>query len=216
MMGASAGPALVRLGAAVDESLAIVSRTETLWQAAPPASHIRGSLKREQLWALYEASFLRIFAAWEAFQEELTVRLMARQITPRYTPTPPTGGSLHRSQRAARVALYGSKRFLLWHDPDRSAARVARVLASSPLESSLLSHRAALAETAAIRHGIAHRSQDAVRQFKSAAVSRCGSDHRGRVGKFLRSQDYQSDPLNTPRWIRVLADELLDAASQAY
>jgi hypothetical protein len=70
----------------VNESLQIISSTETLWLTAPPASVVRRQLKVPQLEALYESVYLRIFSAWESFIEGVLVRFMSGYETPNYQP----------------------------------------------------------------------------------------------------------------------------------
>jgi len=206
-------PALdVAFGERVDETLRSVAATETLWLTAPPASDIRTRLKVSQLEALYEAAYLRIFSAWEAFLEDVLTRLMAGYRTSSHSPMPPHGKALEKSVKLAQVSLYRGRAYLLWHDPRAVADRAGRHVVSSPLEAVIRSEQSRLEIFASIRHKIAHDSDDAKRRFRIAAVALCGNTFSGRPGKLLRGADL-SDPLNQPKWIRVISYELVQTAS---
>jgi hypothetical protein len=197
----------------VNETLKIVSSTEALWLTAKPTSVIRQQLKVDRLEALYEAAFLRVFSAWEDFVEESLTYLLAGYRTPTYTPLPAPGTKLAGTLKAARSALYGSRSYLLWHDPDRVINRAKRHVVSCPVENVFLAERLTLGHYAAVRHRIAHSSVDAAHKFRNAAVYIAGSEYKGLPGRFLRSPDL-SDPLNQPKWIRVICDELSELAIQ--
>jgi hypothetical protein len=195
----------------VDNSLAIVASTEVLWLRAPPGSEVRRQLKVDRLEALYESSFLRIFCAWENFLEEALTRFMARYETSAYSPVPAAGKTLPSTLVAARQQLYGTRSYLLWHDPGRVAHRSADHTVGCPVETVVTGASMRLLDFAAIRHRVAHSSLDARVKFGAAARSIAGSDFKGRPGRLLRSADV-SDPLNQAKWIRVIADELVDLA----
>lgn len=186
--------------------------TEALWMSAPPTTDIRRNLKSPQMEALYESAYLRIFVSWEVFQEEITVRMMAGARTPSYTPQPAVNATLHPSLTAARTALYGSRDYLLWHNPDAVIKRVSKVLDSSPLENVLTQNKLTLDDFAQIRHKVAHGSEDAITKFKVAAQRMTGVAHNGSPGKLLRAQN-MSDPLNLRRWVSVISTSLLGFAN---
>jgi hypothetical protein len=193
-----------------EETLRIVADTETLWVAAPPTSVIRKQLKARQIEALYEACYLRIFAAWENFLEASTIYFMAGKGTPGYRPIPASGEVLYRTQRAARAALYGNSHYLLWHGADKVSLRVSKWLNACPVELVVNTNRTNLEDFAAIRHSIAHASEDSKSSFRDASLRLTGVDLRN-AGHLLRA-DNHADPLNRPRWIRVIVDELEDLA----
>lgn len=197
----------------VNESLVIVSSTEALWITAPPASAVRQQLKVGQLEALYESVFLRIFSAWEGFLEEALTRFVAGYRTPSHSPVVAAGAVRHRTVSSARAALYGGRTFLLWHDPKQVVRRSQGLLVQCPVETVLQGAQAQLERYAAIRHRIAHSTDDASQKFRQAAQSIAGVDHRGKPGRLLRSADI-SDPLNPTKWIRRISDDLI-ALSQA-
>jgi hypothetical protein len=189
----------------VDEGEKVVSSVEALWQTAPMRSAIRRQIGDAQLCALYEMAYLLIFGHRENFIEECVMRMLVGQGSQSYTPviaTPPKAVSLG----AARKRVLGGRPFVLWHDAGRSAIRVADHVSGSPLEALLLGEQTALERYAAIRHAIAHQSDDARRAFQAASTSLTGVAHPT-PGSLLRTQDH-SDPLNPVRWIRNITSEL--------
>jgi hypothetical protein len=204
-----------RFAEAVDDALGLVAATEGLWLTAPPTSAVRQQLHVEQLEALYEAIFLRIFGHWEGYLEELTIRWMARYRSASYVPAAAAGASLHPSLGQALAALYiedGRQRdYLLWHSGPTVKRRVARVLDQCPIETLCDTEPDALEQIAAIRHHIAHGSRDSMAKFRKAAIELTGSDHNGRPGRLLRAADL-ADPLNQPKWIRNICERLKDFA----
>ncbi len=189
----------------IDESERLVSSVEALWQTAPLRSDIRRQIGETQLCALYEMAYLSIFGYWENFIEECLTRMLAGQGCASYAPiilASPKPASL----RAARVLVLGGKPFRLWHDPVRSAARIAAFLTGSPIEAVLLSSQTTIEQYAAIRHAIAHQSEDADATFRVASTNLSGVARRS-PGVLLRAQDH-SDPLNPVRWIRIISSDL--------
>ena len=193
--------------ARVNEILSIAATTEGLWLAAPPASEVKKNLKVAQLEALYEATYLRIFATFESFVEDALSHYMAGYATPHYSPHPAPNKGLHATIASARAELYHGKRYLLWHDMSRDVKRAQDHLSGCPVETAITANLTRLESYAAVRHHIAHNSADSRRQFESAALSLTGSAHDGKPGKMLRSEDI-SDPLNTPKRIRLVVDDL--------
>lgn len=177
-----------------------LAATEALWISAPPTTDVRRRLRAPQMEALYEAAFLRIFTAWEVTLEDLTIRMMARASTPSWRAKASSGAQLHATLGDARQALYGGRDFLLWHNPQRVANRVAGLLDSSPIEREIRKEIIWLGHLGNIRHRIAHSSADAIRKFENAALSLTGTTYRGSPGRLLRAPD-NSDPLNPSRWI---------------
>lgn len=196
-----------------NETLKIAATTEGLWLAAPPASEIKKQLRVSQLEALYEATFLRVFASFESFLEDSLAHFMAGYATPGHVPVPVAGSRLFPTLTKALNALYGKKTYLLWHDIGRDITRSQKYLVSSPLEIALVAHRARLDDYAAIRHHIAHNSTDSRQKFETASLRITGSTHKGQPGRMLRSEDI-SDPLNTPKWIRNVVDDMAGVVLQ--
>jgi hypothetical protein len=195
----------------VSESLNIIGSTEALWLLSAPASKVRKQLKVPQLEALYEAVYLRVFTAWEAFVEDVLVRFMSGYETSTYGPVLTPGRSPSRTIKGARAALYGTRPYLLWYNPVSAANRISGYVTGSPLEATLRSQQARLEIFAAIRHRIAHNSDDVRVKFNAAAMSLAGSQYSGHPGRLLRAPDL-SDPLNQSKWILRISNELMDAA----
>jgi hypothetical protein len=195
----------------VQGTLQIVGSTEALWLTAPPASAIKRQLKVDRLEALYEAGFLRIFAAWENYLEEVLVHLLAGYRTPGYIPVAVPGSVLLTTLQSARAVLYGNHRFLLWHDPQIVSQRARTHLTGSPVEVEVAGQQARLEAIAAIRHRIAHSSRDSQSRFQAAALTITGAAPASSPGRMLRAANI-ADPLNPTKWIRVLSLELRDLA----
>jgi hypothetical protein len=196
-----------------NETLLIAANTETLWLTARPTSIIRTQLKVPQLEALYEATYLRVFATWENLLEDVLLHMMAKYETANYVPVASAGSALYRTIVAAKVTLYGGRRYLLWHNVQTVIDRTRSHLASCPMEAALSGAAIRLENYSVIRHRIAHDSADAVANFKSASISLSGSDQAGRAGRLLRAPNI-ADPLNQPKWIRVIVDDLITIAFQ--
>lgn len=196
-----------------NSSLSLVAATETLWLTAPPASVVRQQLKVPQREALYEAAFLRVFCSYENFLEDVMAHFMAKYATTGYSPVPSVGGQLYGSVKAATAALYGGRPYILWHGVGKVVKRCATHLHGCPVESVLLANQQTLEDYARIRHRIAHNSLDAVSEFTAAANRITGNSHRGSPGGLLRAPDI-SDPMNQPKWIRRIVDNLADVVLQ--
>jgi hypothetical protein len=95
---------------------------------------------------------------------------------------------------------------MLWYDPIKSADIIGGHVSGSPLETVLRSAESSINQMAAVRHAIAHQSDDALTSFRTASVSMTGISY-DKPGKLLRAQDH-SDPLNPVRWLRKLTTEL--------
>lgn len=201
-------PALgTRCVASFNQSLDIASATETLWLTAKPASAVRKQLKTAQLEALYEATLLRVFSAYEKFIEDSLAHYMANYGTTAYSPTASAPNQLHPSLTSAVQTLYGRHDYLLWHNAKTSIDRAALHLVNCPVETVLIANKTNLDDYAKIRHHIAHNSLDSGAKFAAAASRLTGSEHGKRPGKLLRSADI-SDPLNPTKWIRVIVDDM--------
>lgn len=190
----------------------IVGNVEALWQLAPNGSDVRRQIGDAELAALYEMAFLTIFGHWENFIENCLVRMLAGQGTASYTVAlinPPRAASL----RAARSALLNGRDYMLWHNPATCIQRISSAVTGSPLETTLVARQQQIEFYAAIRHGIAHRSVDALDKYLTAATALCGVAH-SRPGDLLRAQCHD-DPLNPVRWIRKISSELRQLALAA-
>lgn len=194
----------------VDEfnnTLTIAAATETLWLTAPPASVVRQQLKVQQMEALYEATFLRIFSAYESFLEDSLAHFMAGYATSTHSPVAASGSQIHSTIKGAIATLYNGRRYLLWHDVGTTIRRSQKHLDQCPIEVVLTGNQSKLEDYARIRHHIAHNSRDSGQQFQAAAMALTGNRHGGKPGRLLRSADI-SDPLNQPKWIRSIVDDM--------
>ena len=197
---------------AVLEAEKVVSNVEALWQTAPRRSDVRKQIGEKELFALYEMAYLSIFGHWESFVEECLTRMVAGQGSGVYAPVlvnPPRA----RTLQEARARILGNRRYLMWHDPAVAAGRIAQLVIGSPLEATLLAARQSIDDYAAIRHAIAHRSDDVVRGLGTASQSLTGVKHTV-PGRLLRMQDH-ADPLNPVRWLRKISSDLRQLAFRA-
>jgi len=209
----SAGTDLVRdtFRRQVQDTLLWLGQTEGLWLSSLPGTSIRSSLTTLQLAALYEAAYLRIFASWEVFLEDICAKFMAGQATS-YVPRAAAGQRLERTVKAARMKLFGTKDYLLWHNPVTVQLRVARWLSNSPIEIVFLRDANWLGNAASVRHAIAHGSADAIANFELACVAITGS-RKDSPGRMLRASDL-SDPLNLTKWIVIITGTLVRLADE--
>jgi hypothetical protein len=194
------------------EAEKVVSNVEALWQTAPRRSDVRRQIGERELSALYGMAYLSVFGHWESFVEECLTRMIAGQGSSSYTPVllhPPRA----RTLKDARTRVLGNRRFLLWHDSAAAAARVAQHVTGSPLESTLLAAQKAIDDYAAIRHAIAHRSDDVLQRFEAASQALTGVKHSV-PGRLLRTQDH-ADPLNPVRWLRKISSDMRQLALRA-
>ena len=192
-----------KFGTAIEETLSLAANTESLWLTSPPAAEVRQKLKSRQIEALYEAVYLRMFAYWEAFLEDLSMRWLAGYRSASYVPVP-NGGRLCRTlgDSFTQLATEGGqvKDYLLWHNPQAVQRRLHRCLVGSPLEVLVAANTDEFSSLAAIRHNIAHRTPDTSAKYRSAAQRLTGVSYSGSPGHMLRASDI-SDPLNQPKWI---------------
>lgn len=214
LMAISAEPAAKKFQRDCQDTLDWLAATEGLWLTAAPTTEVRRSLKKPQMEALYESAYLRVFAAWENFQEDLTVRFMSGAVSQNYTPIPAQGKSLHRTMKSARTDLYNGRDYLLWHNPQKSLEQIRRHIQNSSIESIIVGSQARLESYAAIRHSVAHGSEDSKRKLAAAVLSLAGTSSTTSAGKFLRSED-NSNPLNNRKWILAITQDLM-SLSNAY
>jgi len=160
---------------------------------------------------MYEAAFLRVFTQWEVLMEESSVRYMCGYSYGTYQPTYP-GSTLKRPNiPAARHSLLNGKPYALWHDATRNADRVAKWVALCPVETVARSATTWLDPVSAIRHRIAHNSDDARQKFYAATLTLSGRRFTaGSVGRYLRA----SDPASSGRRLDDLVLRLKGLALQ--
>lgn len=197
-----------RFAAYVDRMVAVCEAVEVTRTQSEPGSAARTRLTSPRLIHLYEAAYLRIFASWEAFLEECCVRYMIGYVSPMYSPVVLVGGLSTLAD--AREQLYGQRDFLLWHNPRTVIGRAQSALSSSPIETVASSSLQALEWMAAVRHRVAHDSDNARDKFDRATMGLAGRRYRGgRPGLFLRAIDGGQS-----RWLPLLGSRLQGLATQ--
>lgn len=171
-------------------SSSVIAALESLRSISAVGSPARRTLTPERLEVAYEAAFLRVFTQWEVFLEECTIRYMCGYSHVAYTPTYPASGGKKRTLTEARADLLNNRPFALWHDTQRNADRVAKWLTNSPVEQVMRTSSAVLDPMSAVRHRIAHASDDAKQKFDAAALALAGQRFGGgSVGRFLRGKN---------------------------
>lgn len=160
-------------------------------------------LNASKLEYAYELAYLRVFTSWEDFLEQSFLRYLCGYEA-RHGQEQLAGGSYSRDLSQARATLYGTKSYLLWHNPGIVIARARTYFQSSRHEIVIGSIQGRVEHYAAIRHRIAHAQAEI--EFDRATMALAGRRFRGsRPGRFLRSWVQHSPyPL---RWIdQILLD----------
>jgi hypothetical protein len=173
-----------------DRAMQILQALESLRLSSPMGSLTRTTLIPPRMEFAYEAAFLRIFTQWESLLEEATLRYMCGYTYAGYAPTFPSTASKQPDLATARVSLFGSGAFLLWHNPSKNASRLAGWVTNCPVEVVMRSTTSWLETVSAVRHRIAHDSADSRQKFDAATIALAGRRFRGAsVGRFLRGGD---------------------------
>jgi hypothetical protein len=194
----------------VDESLAVTRAIEVARNESRVRSLTRRELTSRRIDVTYEAAFLRIFAEWEVFLEQVTIRYMCGYYSNLYSPLFVPGVTPSPDLQSAEAALHGGSAFILWHSVRRNMNRVHKFLDNCPVESVSDSASAWLTDVASVRHRIAHRSEDARVEFDTATRNFSGRRFTSSsAGKFLRSFSPSTD-----RWIVELTNGLKGLAVQ--
>ncbi len=203
-------PLATRFGAAVDDAIALSSTAEAV-RSDPSYVRIKSKLTMVRIETLYEVSFLRIFASWEAFIEDSLLHMLCGFESALYRPTFKTGYVQAKSLAAARSMLFGARAFMLWYDPATIRRHSSRFLVGSPQDSVAASSSSRLEWFAFVRNRIAHDSADAQRKFDTASINLAGRRFpRSRPGKFLRFED----PKAHISFLDSIASELKALAAQ--
>lgn len=198
---------------AVTAALGIARAGEIIRDLNRPGSLTHSELSLTRLEALHEMAYLRIFAGWEVFIEATFLRMMCGYHSHLYTPIFAPGRTNVANLKAAKAALYKNRRFLLWHNPKDIRDRSRDWFSNSPHELVATSSLARLEWFAAVRHRIAHKSEDSRQQLDSATMNLCGQRFRGSsAGRFLRTWDQSASPRQ--RWLYTIGDELTNLAGQ--
>jgi hypothetical protein len=207
-------PALAsRFADAVDAAIGIAEAGEIVRSGAAKGSVIYRELRLSRLEALHEMAYLRVFVEWENFLEASFLRMQCGFESPLYKPVLAAGCTRPRTLVDAQAALYGSQQYLLWHNPHRTVARAQKWFVGCPHEVVTLSNISRLEWFGAVRHGIAHRSDDAASKLDAATIGLVGRRYRGSsAGRFLRDWDAGTTP--DARWLQSIAAELVGLANQ--
>lgn len=166
-----------------------------------------------RLEALHEMAFLRIFVSWEEFLEATFLRMMCGYRTLTYTPIYATGRAQQRTLVRAEAALFGSRDYLLWHNPAQVRDRARAWFVGGPHELVIGSSFSRLEWFASLRHRIAHGSRDARRKADAASIGLSGRRFpAASAGRFLRSWNTAASP--PERWLHTLGGELASLSRQ--
>ena len=107
----------VRLGEYRDDAVALVEGVERARVSAPAGSTFRRLLTPLRIESLYEASYLRFFAAWEDFLEQSFLRYLCGYENANGPVQRVAGTRYEPTLTAARNTLYGPRPFILSHKP---------------------------------------------------------------------------------------------------
>lgn len=192
----------------VDRALRLASAFEVARATSPVTSTAYQELTIARLERAYELAFLRMYAQWEVFLEEVTARYLLGYVSTTYTPTLLIDKP--KNLDAARRQLAGGRDYCLWHNPDTVTRRVNTRLQACPVATVVASSRTQLEAMAAVRHRVAHHSYDARDKFDTATMRLSGVRVPGaRAGRFLRREVTTS-----ARWIESLGTQLKGLAQQ--
>jgi len=141
---------------------------------------------------IYEAAYLLAFSAWETLLEQSFLRFMCGY---RNTAGVLVSTAAYTRQRSVADAytelLRVSPRapaFLLWHSPHFVIPRSQLCFVTGPHETVIASARQDIADFAAVRHHVAHRSEDTEAKLQAAALRLSGAQiPGGRAGRFLKA-----------------------------
>jgi hypothetical protein len=198
----------------VMKALELSSAAELVRISAPAGSQGRKLFNHSKLEAIYELSYLRVFALWERFLEDSFHRLLCG-----YT----SGGSAiamapaqTRASTLSNAALQvlNGKAYVLWHNPTIVIKRSKIFLVAAPHEFVTSSAFASISSLADIRHHVAHATADTQQKYHQATMSMAGARFGNTAGRFLRSTTV--DPITgvQTRWLHVLADQLVSLSQQ--
>lgn len=193
-----------------DRAVATATAIEIVKSSLPTGTVPHRELSVFRIELAYEAVFLRVFTGWEDLLEESSVRFACGYYVPWYVPTFPAGGSPAANLADARAKILDGRPYALWHDPRRNARRVGRWVSTCPVEQMMVATQQWLEWVAAIRHRIAHRSNDSKVKFDLATMALSGRRVAGgSAGRFLRSWAPSGR-----RWLTTFSDDLKGLAGQ--
>jgi hypothetical protein len=198
----------------VEHAVGIARAGELARNTSPRGSIARRELSPKRLAALYEMAYLRIFVSWEVFLEDSFLRMMCGWSSPIHLPSLRTPYRPFQTISAARAALLDGRDFILWHNPDKVSQRCLRWFDNGVHSRVVASNEARLEWFSAVRHRIAHGSDQVKSQMNAATMGLAGQRYPGAsAGSFLRDWR-KSEPLVQERWLRSIALELMELAGQ--
>ena len=193
----------------------LVAGAELARANAQNTTSTRAWLHPRRLESLYELAFLRIYTSWEDFLEQTFLRYLCGYTCPGRTVVRTGNQPMIRTIADARNALYGGRRYILWHDPAKHLIQRSQklLLSGCPHEDIARSSLSVLQGLASIRHRIAHLTTDSRTQFDNTTMGICGKRYPGgRPGRFLRDQD-SSSPV-PKRFFETTRQQLVGLAGQ--
>jgi hypothetical protein len=203
-----------RFATDVERAVGIARAGELAWAEAKPGSITRRELRGTRIDVLYEMAYLRLFVGWEIFLEETFLRMMCGWSSPVYTPKLASPHNPFGTIASAKNALYDGRSYLLWHNPSAVHKRCTKWFQNGIHAQVIASNEARLEWFAAVRHRIAHGSDQVKGEMNAASVGLAGRRYPGAAaGRFLRDW-HEAEPLQKERWLRSIADELGGLASQ--
>jgi hypothetical protein len=168
---------------------------------------------------VYEAAYLLAFSAWESFLEQAFLRFMCgyrnAHGTQSSTGTWVKASSLADAYTKLRVLSPRNPQYLLWHGPALVINRSRLCFVNGAHEMVIASAQTDIEDFAAVRHHVAHRSEDTEKKFQNAALRLSGSTVLGgRAGRFLRART--TDPVtgDDVSWLERICVDLQRYASQ--
>jgi hypothetical protein len=195
------------------DALSLATAGDITMNASRFSVHLRHEWPVSRVELLYELAYVRLFVEWEYFLEETLLRYLYGYQSAHGICTPIQGATHFRALSQAKIALLGSRQFLLWHNPVTVTQRARAFLSNGFHETVIASNTARLILFADIRHRVVHAQDDAKQKFDHATMQIAGTRYRGaRPGRFLR--DWNSTTTPPKRWLEVLGLELVGLAQQ--
>jgi hypothetical protein len=200
-------PSLSReLSTNVNEILDLALMAERLRTHVQAGPSIRRDLNIHRTRLFYELAFLRLFALWEAFLEEVIIRYLCGYTFAGQSETVING--FCPSLVHARMRLSGNRPYVLLQNPGVVIQKANSLFqANCRVVSVVRSFQQPLELYANVRHRIAHDHQDARQKFDSACMHLAGRRFPGgRPGAFLRENTQFSG--RQVRWLERIGREL--------
>ena len=167
-----------------------------------------GNFLYARRWYVYEAAYLLAFSAWENLLEQTFYRFLCGYQNSSGLPLRNGTWTRPRDVAAAEALVLNGRQYVLWHNPAFVIGRSQGYFNGAPHETVLQSALHDFEDFAAIRHYVAHRTEDTKRKFQLAATRLSGAPTIGaRAGRLPRSKTI--DPVSGAQvtWFeRIVAD----------